>query len=89
MEKNNDIPKALYADEAVRFIANRYRVTTQEIVLNFLVQSNIVIDERENETSDFHLEDNEIEILRGLMDAYNSMRSEGRKYNSKWTEEIF
>lgn len=89
MEKNNDIPKALYADEAVRFIANRYRVTTQEIVLNFLVQSNIVIDERENETSDFHLEDNEIEILRGLMDAYNSMRSEERKYNSKWTEEIF
>ena len=89
MEKNNDIPKALYADEAVRFIANRYRVTTQEIVLNFLVQSNIVIDERENETSDCHLEDNEIEILRGLMDAYNSMRSEERKYNSKWTEEIF
>ena len=35
MEKNNDIPKALYADEAVRFIANRYRVTTQEVVLNF------------------------------------------------------
>lgn len=89
MEKNNDIPKALYADEAVRFIANRYRVTTQEVVLNFFVQSNIVLDERENETSDFHLEDNEIEILRGLMDAYNSMRGEERKCNSKWTGEIF
>lgn len=71
MEKKNDIPEKLYADEAVCFIASRYRVTTQEVVRGFLVQSGIVPDEKESETSDFRLEDNEIEIIKGLMDAYS------------------
>lgn len=30
--------------------------------------------------SDFHLEDNEIEIMKGLMDAYSSTKGEKLKY---------
>ena len=80
MEKKNDIPEKLYADEAVRFIASRYRVTTQEVVRDFLVQSGIVPDERVKETSGFRLEDNEIEIIKGLMDAYSSTK--GKNLNT-------
>lgn len=68
---NNNIPKELYEDDAVSFIASRHHVSTQEAVRSFLAQSGIIPDTRNNETSDFHLEDNEIEILKGLMDAYS------------------
>lgn len=72
----NKIPIELYEDDAVCYIANRYHVTTQEAVRGFLVQSRIV----SGKMSDFHLEDNEIEIMKGLMDAYSSAKSEKRKY---------
>lgn len=76
---NNDTLKELYEDDAVCFIASRYHVSTQEAVRGFLVQSGIIPDIRKNETSDFHLEDNEIEILKGLMNAYSSTKGKERK----------
>lgn len=71
MKRETNIPTELYEDDAVCFIASRYHVSTQETVRSFLVQSGIIPDTRNNETSDLHLEDNEIEILKGLMDAYS------------------
>ena len=70
MKHYTDIPTELYEDDAVCFIASRYHVSTREIIRTFLVQSGIV----HGEISDFHLEDNEIEILKGLMDAYCLMK---------------
>lgn len=80
MDNSINIPKEMYADEAVCFIANRYHITTQEAVQGFLVQSGIASNVRENEISDFRLEDNEMEIMKGLMDVYGSMKNEERKY---------
>ena len=80
MDNSINIPTEMYADEAVCFIANRYHITTQEAVQGFLVQSGITSNAKENETSDFRLEDNEIEIIKGLMDAYSSTKGEKRKY---------
>lgn len=80
MDNSINIPTEMYADEAVCFIANRYHITTQEAVHGFLVQSGIASNARENETSDFRLEDNEMEIMKGLMDIYSSMKNEERKY---------
>lgn len=71
-----DIPTELYEDDAVCYIASRYHVSTQEAVRGFLMQSGIVY----GTMSDFHLEDNEIEIMKGLMDAYSSTVSEKLKY---------
>ena len=60
-----DIPTALYNDEAVCFIADRYHTTPQKVMRCFLVQAGLVPD-TEEEAIAFHLENNEIEILRGL-----------------------
>lgn len=75
MDNSINIPTEMYADEAVCFIANRYHITTQEAVQGFLVQSGITSNAKENETSDFRLEDNEMEIMKGLMDVYSSMKN--------------
>lgn len=80
MEKKSKILEKLYADEAVRFIASRYHVTPQEAVRGFLVQSGIAFNAKGNEISGFRLENNEMEIMKDLMDAYSSMKSEERKY---------
>lgn len=76
MKHYTDIPMELYEDDVVCYIASRYHVSTQEIIRTFLVQSGIV----HGEISDFHLEDNEIEILKGLMDAYSSTKDKECKY---------
>lgn len=76
MKHDMDIPTELYEDDAVCYIASRYHVSPQEAVRGFLVQSGIV----HGAMSDFHLEDNEIEIVKGLMDAYSSTKGEKRKY---------
>ena len=70
MKHDTNIPTELYEDDAVCYIASRYHVSPQEAVRGFLVQSGIA----HGEMSDFHLEDNEIEIMKGLMDAYSSMK---------------
>ena len=75
MKHDMNIPAELYEDDAVCFIANRYHITIQEAVQGFLVQSGITSNAKENETSDFRLEDNEMEIMKGLMDVYSSMKN--------------
>ena len=65
MNKRIDIPAELYEDEVVYFIADRYHTTPQKIVQCFLMQDNIS-PKQEDESMTFRLEDNEMEILRGL-----------------------
>lgn len=65
MNKQTDIPTELYDDEVVCFLADRYHITPKKVVQCFLVQDGIVTES--NEDIDlFQLEDNEMEILRGL-----------------------
>lgn len=59
------IPATLYDDEAVCFIADRYHTTSQKVIRCFLLQDGIVT-EMEEEYMTFRLENNEMEILRGL-----------------------
>lgn len=65
MNKRIDIPAALYDDEVVCFIADRYHTTPQKVIQCFLVQDG-VIPVSEVKKMTFHLENNEMEILRGL-----------------------
>lgn len=65
------ISKELYNDEVARFIASRYHASTQQVVNCFLVQDGIVA-ESEVEPIAFHLEENEMEIMRGLSELYKA-----------------
>ncbi len=65
MNKQMNIPEALYDDEVVCFIADRYHTTPQKVILCFLTQDGIISDSEEKLVT-FHLENNEMEILRGL-----------------------
>lgn len=58
------VPPALYEDDAVRFIARRYHATPQELVERFLADPSPAVPCR--------LEENEREILWGLMELYSS-----------------
>ena len=60
-----DIPAELYEDEVVRFFADRYHTSAENVVRCFLVQDGIC-PEQGNEPMTFRLEDNEMEIMRGL-----------------------
>ncbi len=66
MNGRRDIPTELYEDEVVRFFAGRYHTSTEEVVRRFLVQEGIC-PEQGNAPTTFRLEDNEMEILRGLI----------------------
>lgn len=59
------IPATLYDDEAVCFIAERYHTTSQKVIRCFLAQDGIA-PSPEEEYMTFRLENNEMEILRGL-----------------------
>ena len=65
MNKRIDIPAELYESEVVCFLANRYHTTPKKVVQCFLVQDGLVT-EIDEDFATFHLEDNELEILRGL-----------------------
>lgn len=65
-EKQMDIPAELYEDEVVCFIADRYHTTSQKVVQCFLAQEGITSFPKENPET-FHLENNELAILRGLI----------------------
>ena len=65
MNERIDIPAELYEDEVVRYFADRYHTSTENVVRCFLVQDGINL-EQENEPITFRLEDNEMEIMRGL-----------------------
>ncbi len=60
MDSSTDIPAELLDDEAVRFIAGRHNLPAREMLSCFM--------QREDAASrQLHLEDNEMEILRGLV----------------------
>ena len=65
MNERIDIPAELYEEEVVRFLADRYHTSTENVVRCFLVQDRIC-PKQENEPMTFRLEDNEMEIMRGL-----------------------
>lgn len=61
-----DIPHELYEDEIVTFLADRYRTSADNIVDWFLVQDGL-IDDLDSKNRLLRLEENEMEMLRGLM----------------------
>lgn len=66
MERLTDIPTELYEDEVVGFLADRYHSTPNEIVRRFLVQDG-KMEETGRMLVSFTLEENEMEIMRGLV----------------------
>ena len=63
MKQETELPEELCADEAVYFIADRHHVTPQHLLRHFLY----------GETS-MALEDNEVEILKGLSEQVKDDR---------------
>lgn len=61
-----DIPHELYEDEVVTFLADRYRTSADNIIGWFLVQDGL-IDDPDSKNRLLRLEENEMEMLRGLM----------------------
>ena len=55
MEQKTELPEELCADEAVCFIADRHYITPQQLLRHFLYGE-----------ASIPLEDNEVEILKGL-----------------------
>ena len=71
MNDDMEFPEELYRDEAVCFIAGRYHVLPCEVIRLFQEQNDIGIQkEAKTEKPEMRLEDNEIEILRGLFCIY-------------------
>lgn len=66
MNMSIDIPHELYEDEIVTFLADRYRTSADNIVDWFLVQDGL-IDDPDSKNRLLRLEENEMEMLRGLM----------------------
>ena len=63
MKQTTELPEELCTDEAVCFIADRHHVTPQQLFRHFLY----------GETS-VALEDNEVEILKGLSELVKDDR---------------
>ena len=62
----DDILRGLRNDEIVSFLAVRYRTSADNIVMWFLVQDGLVED-LDAKNGLLRLEENEMEMLRGLM----------------------
>lgn len=71
MDRQIIISPQLFDDEVVCFIADRYHINSQTLLRLFLMQNGI-ITETDNVECGVQLEDNEIEILRGLTGLDNS-----------------
>jgi len=65
MNRQINISDKLYEDEVVCYLASRYHTTTKKIVQCFLVQDDF-IPNQEEDSGLLRLEDNEMEIMRGL-----------------------
>lgn len=65
MNRRINISDELYENEVVCYLAHRYHTTPKKIVQCFLVQD-YFIPAPEDDSAIFHLEDNEMEIMRGL-----------------------
>ena len=55
MKRKTELPEELCADEAVCFIVDRHHVTPQQLLRHFIYRESAIL-----------LEDNEVEILKGL-----------------------
>lgn len=69
MSLQTDIPPALYDDEVVLFIADRYHLTPREMLQRFVAQERHGMAAA---SGAFQLEANEMAILRDMMAAYHS-----------------
>lgn len=77
MNTENFTFQDLYEDEAVRFIADRHHATAQAIVRHFLARNGLL-----DVPSEVPLEDNEMEILRGLIyDVYKLLDSDNPPFD--------
>ncbi len=63
MEQKTELPEELCVDEAVCFIAYRHHVTPQQLLRHFLCGEASIV-----------LEDNEVEILKGLSEQVKDDR---------------
>ena len=74
MNRLPDIPTNIYEDEIIDFLAERYHCTPKEIIQSFLAQNgmaqNGMAQNTDEKTNSFILEENEMEILRGLTKDY-------------------
>lgn len=69
MNRLPDIPTNIYEDEIIDFLAERYHCTPKEIMQCFLKQNGMT-QNTDEKTNSFILEENEMEILRGLTKDY-------------------
>ena len=67
MDEKVNIPEELYEDEIVGFLADRYHTSPRNIIMQFLWQDREA-DVPRDSAAGRCLENNEMEILRGLMD---------------------
>ncbi len=79
MNERMYIPPELYDDEVVSFFAGRYHTSAENVVRRFLVQEGICTKQG-NEPIAFRLEDNEMEIMRGLTFGSHSEKSTNKEY---------
>ncbi len=69
MNRLPDIPTNIYEDEIIDFLTERYHCTPKEIMQCFLTQNGMT-QNTDEKTNSFILEENEMEILRGLTKDY-------------------
>lgn len=62
-----DIPEALYNDTVVDYLAERYHTSPRKVIDRFIQQRE---DKDNATTAPFHLETNEMELLRSLTKYY-------------------
>lgn len=78
-----DMPEGLYDDDVVCFLAERYNVSTRDVIRRFLVQERGEASP-DGSVAEFILEDNEMEILRGLTRMRRYSDQEQVTSNKRW-----
>lgn len=68
MNRQTEIPEAIYDDEIVGFLAGRYQTSPREVLQRFLEQDG---PNPERENGGFRLEENEMAILRDLTASFH------------------
>lgn len=76
MTRSEDIPEAIYADEIVSFLAGRYHTTPQAVLQRFFEQCDPA---SVPESAAFRLEENEMSILRDMLERDSLQRCENRE----------
>ena len=76
MTRSEDIPEAIYADEIVRFLADRYHTTPGEVLQRYFEQCDPA---SMPESAAFRLEENEMAILRDMLERDSLQRCENRE----------